>query len=221
MHFRLLLIFAIFLHCNEPRLNNQSEFGTDSYLENQSILCLTGQISACKAVTPICTTCKFFSTSTTYNGARGGIAGADAICMNDPKKPTEPARAVYKAFLVDDANRIACTTNNCSGGVSEHVDWILKSDTTYVRAADNVTIATTNSVGIFSGQTNDAELVQVSTILTGLATGGWTTRTSNHCSRWTDGIGSGNAGIANNSFGLNSSTLGNCSASTVIYCVEQ
>lgn len=219
MHFRLLLILAIFLHCNEPRLNNQSEFGTDSYLENQVLLCLAGKISACQAAIPVCTECRFFSTNNSFNGNRGGIAGADAICMNDAKKPVEPARAVYKAFLVDDVNRIACTTDNCSGGVSEHTDWILKPNTTYKRAVDGVTIVTTNGVGIFSTQLGDAEVSTVNNILTGLDTSGWDTRSSGHCNRWTEGT-TGITGLSSSN-NLNAAGGGNCTTSSVILCVEQ
>lgn len=220
MHLRLLLILAIFLHCNEPRLNNQSEFGTDSYLENQVLLCLAGKISACQAAIPVCTECRFFSTSITYNGNRGGIAGADAICMNDAKKPVEPARAVYKAFLVDDVNRIACTTSNCTGGISEHTDWILKADTTYKRAVDGVTIATTNSVGIFTTQPGDAENPTVSQIITGFSAGGWITRSSGHCVSWTEGT-TGTTGLSSSN-NLTITGGGNyCVTPTVILCVEQ
>ncbi|TGL44359.1 DUF1554 domain-containing protein [Leptospira perdikensis] len=221
MRFGFLFVLVTLIQCSKPELNNPSDFGTDSYLENQTILCLTGQTSACRLAVPVCTNCRFFSTSTTYNGARGGIIGADAICMSDSKKPTEPARAVYKAFLVDDVNRIACTTSNCSGGVSEHTDWILKPDTSYFRAADLTKFAVTDSFGIFNSQLVHVDVNVLTNTLTGLATGGWTTRTNNHCNRWTDGTGTGNAGVAANSLSVFTSTLGSCNAASVILCVEQ
>ncbi|TGL86496.1 DUF1554 domain-containing protein [Leptospira congkakensis] len=223
MRFGLLFILVAFIHCTEPEFNNPSDFGTESYLENQTILCLTGQTSSCRTPVPVCTTCKFFSTSVTYNGNRGGILGADAKCMTDSKKPPMPVGAVYKAFLVDDVNRIACTTSNClTGGISEHVDWVLKPDTTYVRTADNVTIATTNSLGIFSSQTSDAENPSVSTIFTGLNTSGWLTRSGNHCSRWSDGSNVSQGAIAPNSNNLYvSGGVPTCDTTSVILCVEQ
>ncbi|TGL65366.1 DUF1554 domain-containing protein [Leptospira jelokensis] len=220
-------LFSVFLflcfQCAKPTLNNPRDFESDSFRENETLLCLTGQSSFCQAAIPVCTTCRFFSTSITYNGARGGIAGADAKCMSDSKKPTEPARAVFKAFLVDDVNRIACTTDNClTGGASEHVDWILKPNTTYVRAVDGATIATTNNVGIFTSQTGDAESPSVSTIFTGIDTFGWDTRLNNHCSRWTDASDGALVGVASNSNSLFFSTGGtDCDTQSVILCVEQ
>lgn len=219
---RFLLYAFVFLcfQCSKPTLNNPRDFESESFRENETLLCLTGQSSFCQAAIPVCTTCRFFSTSITYNGDRGGIAGADAKCMSDSKKPTEPERAVFKAFLVDDVNRIACTTNDClTGGLSEHVDWILKPDTKYVRAVDNVTIVTTNSLGIFPSQTNDAENPTVSPILTGIATIGWLTRSGGHCVRWTEGT----TGITGHSSSNNLYTAGggNCSTSSIILCVEQ
>ncbi|MCW7480246.1 DUF1554 domain-containing protein [Leptospira kanakyensis] len=221
MRFGLLFILVAFIHCTEPEFNNPSDFGTDSYLENQTILCLTGQTAACRMAVPVCTTCKFFSTSVTYNGNRGGILGADAKCMNDSKKPPMPVGAVYKAFLVDEVNRIACTSTDClTGGTSEHVDWVLKPNTAYVRTADNVTIATTNSLGIFTSQTNDAENPQVTNVFTGLFTNGWTTLSGGNCAGWTQGT-TASARVALYSSSLHVSTNGDCANPSVIFCVEQ
>lgn len=224
MRFFGFVFLLVFLQCSGPELNNPKDLESNTFWENEALLCLTGQISGCQTAIPACTTCRFFSTSIPYNGNRGGIAGADAKCMSDSKKPTEPARAVFKAFLVDDVNRIACLTSNClTGGVSEHTDWILKPDTIYVRAVDGTNIATTNSVGIFTIQTNDAENPSISTsIFTGLNTSGWTTRIGNHCSRWNDGTIGSTGGIAPNSNSLYfSGGVPTCDSSSVIFCVEQ
>ncbi|TGM37612.1 DUF1554 domain-containing protein [Leptospira biflexa] len=222
MRFLFLAFVFLCFQCSPSELNNPSDFKSDSFRESETLLCLTGQTSACQLAIPVCTTCRFFSTNTTYNGARGGIVGADAKCMSDSKKPTEPARAVFKAFLVDDVNRIACTTSNClTGGVSEHVDWILKPDTTYVRAVDGATIVTTNSVGIFTSQPGDAENPSVTQIITGFDAGGWITRGSGgHCVRWTEGT-TGITGLSSSS-NLTITGGGNyCVTPTVILCVEQ
>ncbi|TGM47150.1 DUF1554 domain-containing protein [Leptospira biflexa] len=222
---RFLFFACVFLcfQCSPSELNNPSDFKSDSFRESETILCLTGQTSACQLAIPVCTTCRFFSTSIAYNGNRGGIAGADAKCMSDAKKPTEPARAVFKAFLVDDVNRIACTTSNClTGGATEHTDWILKPDTMYVRAVDAVSIATTNAAGIFTTQPGDAENPSLSNIFTGLNTSGWTTRSSNHCNRWNDGTNGISGGIAPNSNSLYiSGGVPTCDTQSVILCVEQ
>ncbi|MGV3667388.1 MAG: DUF1554 domain-containing protein [Leptospira bouyouniensis] len=222
MRFLFFAFVILCFQCSKTELNNPKDFESDSFRENETLLCLTGQSSFCQAAIPVCTICRFFSTSITYNGNRGGISGADAKCMSDSKKPTEPARAVFKAFLVDDVNRIACTTNNCVGGISEHVDWILKPNTNYVRAVDGGSFAITNSAGIFTSQLQHAENPTIVTsILTGLDTSGWDTRSGQHCNRWTDGTGTGNAGVASSSVSIFSSTLGNCNDSSVIFCVEQ
>ncbi|WP_244310141.1 DUF1554 domain-containing protein [Leptospira mtsangambouensis] len=221
MRFGLLIVIVAFIHCTKPELNNPKDFESDSFRANEALLCLTGQSSDCQTTIPVCTECRFYSTANTYNGNRVGIAGADAICMSDPKKPPLPRLAVYKAFLVDDVNRVACTTSNCSGGISEHVDWILKPNTSYFRAADSTKFAVTDSVGIFNSQLVHVDVNVLTNTLTGLATGGWTTRTNNHCNRWTDGTGTGNAGVAANSVSVFTSTLGDCNAASVILCVEQ
>ncbi len=86
--------------------------------------------------------------STTGNlSAVNGIAAADGFCAVDSNKP---ATGTYKAMIVDDSNRRACTTANCSGGVSEEIDWVLLPNTTYVRAMDSAVIFTTNSDAIFN-----------------------------------------------------------------------
>ncbi|MCW7491672.1 DUF1554 domain-containing protein [Leptospira sp. 2 VSF19] len=222
MRFWISFSLFVFLHCTHPKLDNQSEFGTESFWENQFLLCLTGKISDCReTAVPVCKNCRFFSTSTTYTGARGGISGADAICMNDPKKPTSPARAVFKAFLADDVNRIACISSDClTGGASENKNWILKPNTSYYRAVDGGNFAITNSAGIFTAHLQHAESPTITTpILTGFSTG-WTSVT-NHCNRWSDGTGTSNAGVAANSVSLPNPSIGNCSSASIIFCVEQ
>ncbi|MCE9600355.1 MAG: DUF1554 domain-containing protein [Spirochaetia bacterium] len=59
-----------------------------------------------------------------------------------------PGTGTYKALLVQTSVRLACTTANCSGGTSEHLDWVLKANTTYQRTT-GVTVLTTNANGIF------------------------------------------------------------------------
>ncbi|XDD46625.1 DUF1554 domain-containing protein [Leptospira sp. WS39.C2] len=223
MRFLFLVLFFLSFQCSKPTLNNPSDFASDAFQENETILCLTGQSSFCQGAIPVCTTCRFFSTSLTYNGDRGGIAGADAKCMSDAKKPPLPAGAVYKAFLVDDVNRVACTTANCAtGGNAEHLNWILKPNTNYVRAVDNATITTTNSFGIFSSQTNDAEISTITGIFSGFQASGWTTRmTGGHCNRWMDGTNTPqlSASSSNQLYIASGGIL--CDTSSVILCVEQ
>lgn len=107
-------------------------------------------------VTVACVTSnpRIFKTSTQYTGdlktngnAATGVAGADSLCMSNS---SYPGNGTYKALIVDGANRVACTTANCGGGTSEHVDWVLSANTTYMRSDDTTTIGTTTSAGIFS-----------------------------------------------------------------------
>lgn len=138
-------------------------------------------------VTDIAVTCSvskfFFVTTTTSAGNLGGIAGADVICNADASKPNG---STYKAYLVDATNRIACTTANCTGGLSEHTDWVLAPNTTYVRGNGNaVIIGTTDANGLFVAplDANYTSGLGVN-IWTGLQTN-WRTD-SETCSNWTD-----------------------------------
>lgn len=179
---------------------------------------------------PACNPCKMYLTATTYGGNLGGIPGADTKCnMADANKP---ATGTYKALLVDGIARRACTSANCvSGGVFEHIDWVLHPTTTYVRSSDGGTIFITNASGV-----NPINLIGVITTATTTAywTGiantiswDWITNTAT-CSSWTDGV-TASCG----SYGLSSwtdsrsiaitSALGNGNGTTVtkLLCVEQ
>lgn len=89
---------------------------------------------------------KIFVTASRVAGDFGGAAGADGICAGDAKKPNDGN--TYKA-LIGDSTRIACTTANCSGGSSEHTDWILEPNTVYTQVNGSNIIFTTNANGIF------------------------------------------------------------------------
>lgn len=94
-----------------------------------------------------CNPCNLFVTSA--NNQPGvdfyGIAGADARCMSDS---TYPRLGVYKAMLAAPSIRIACTTANCAGGESEHLDWVFRPQVTYRRLSDKLTVLTTNENSI-------------------------------------------------------------------------
>lgn len=151
-----------------------------------------------------------------------GITEADDLCTNDGNKPTS---GTYKAMIMDGTNRVACTSANCSGGVSEHTDWVLKTSQEYRRTDETTVIGTTTSNGIFNvglpTPTLDNAIGTVSTFVwTGLA-GDWTS--NNDCTNWTSTAGTGTNGQAvntNNIFLFNNSGDG-CSNTRVVYCVEQ
>ena len=113
------------------------------------------------AIKPPCTTCKTFVTTAAFNGdikTAGGqttaIASADALCMADTNKPA--GGGTYKAMLVDGTNRVACTSALCiTNGTSEHIDWVLKPNTTYYRADGTTLVFTTNANGIWDFVASD------------------------------------------------------------------
>lgn len=175
------------------------------------------------SATPFCSPCRMFVTASSYDGARGGIAGTDAKCNADSSKPASPSAAVYKAFVVDDTNRIACLNSNCSTGIAEHKDWILKPDTIYTRVEDGLTVSTTNSLGIWTtGQSNQVQTGTNLVLMSGINTSGWTTRTgiASHCTQWSSNSAATPATYSIG--GLNAGSLsGNCNSGTQIVCVEQ
>ncbi len=74
-----------------------------------------------------------------------GLAGMDAVCNADTNRtPTN----TYKALLGASTRR-ACTTAGCSGGASEHLNWIMEPSTAYYRPGGATLIGTTSAAGIF------------------------------------------------------------------------
>src|SRR5690606_20294444 len=61
-----------------------------------------------------------------------------------------PNEREYKALLVHGTERVACTTAQCSGCASEHVDWVLSPNTHYLRADGVTLVGTTNDLGLWS-----------------------------------------------------------------------
>lgn len=179
-------------------------------------------------ITVICVTTNpiFFLTATSHNGDLNGISGADVFCMADTNKPST---GTYKAFLVDGVNRRACSTANCSGGISENIDWVLAPDTTYYRSNQTTPIMTTNSSGVFVfGTLTNSFLGAMIPYWSGFApAANWTTGTR-ICSLWTSSSGSG--GDANIGFGgIGDAVSGDaiaensrgCNNSVSLICVEQ
>lgn len=164
---------------------------------------------------------RIFVSATTTNGGFGNATNADTICNMDVNRPNT---SNYKALLADSVLRVACTTANCSGGVGEHTDWPLKSNTAYFRADGSTLIFTSNAEGIhnFSLPLVGNFSATVANTWTGLSAD-WTTD-ANNCADWTDGT----AG-ANSTRGLTISTTSiavaaapaACNAVLNLYCVEQ
>ncbi|WP_232373970.1 DUF1554 domain-containing protein [Leptospira chreensis] len=169
-----------------------------------------------------------FVTATTYNASLGGIIGADNKCTSDANKPPS---GTYKALLVDDANRRACTSTNCtSGGVTEHIDWVLAPNTSYVQSSSPSTIIFISDVnGVYNNNLTNLISVTAAGIWTGIRNNpswDWLTDTSHTCSFWTDSV-SANCGT----YGVTSwtdsrsiaitSAFGNGGTLNNLLCVEQ
>lgn len=164
--------------------------------------------------TPSASPKRIFISATTSNGSFGTATAADAICAADANKPTG---GTYKAMVVSSA-RIACTTANCSGGISEHTDWVLRPSTVYQRA-DGTAIGTTGANGVFTFPlTNSFGGATVAWV--GLSSN-WTS--SNTCSDWSSGLFgvNGNYAITNMTSSSVFANTGGCNSSSSFICVEQ
>jgi len=144
----LILAAGLFAHCGagiNPGNPNSVAAGTATGTA-------TGTTTGTATRTDPSTTQKIlFITAGTYTGNlkgsySSGIAGADAIYMTEAA--TGNYSGTYKAMIVDGTLRVACTTAYCSGGPSEHTDWPLAANTTYVRGDGITVIATTDSNGL-------------------------------------------------------------------------
>jgi hypothetical protein len=164
---------------------------------------------------------RIFVTSNSYQGNLGGISGADAKCLNDSNNPLGPGNGNWKAMVVDGSARRSCTTDGCSGGLGEQIDWVLKPNTTYARP-DGTIIATTNPVGLFTFFLENAIAPLPSVYAwTGLSSS-WQTDT-NHCGGWTNTSQNGTLGKVGDvtSLAINSATDGCWTNTYRLYCVEQ
>lgn len=176
--------------------------------------------------TPTCSPCKLFVTATQYNAALLGIVGADNKCAIDSNKPLT---GVYKALIVDDVNRRACTSANCTvGGESEHIDWVIAPNTNYESINTLQFVFTSDANGVYTNN-----LISTLSAPTGIWTGirnnpswDWQTDTSHTCSAWTDNITAscGTYGVTSwqdsRAIAI-TSAYGNGSTLNNLLCVEQ
>lgn len=176
----------------------------------------------------------FFSNAThTGNFATGFSdwrAGVDDFCMHDSSKPST---GTYKALMTDGSTRVACTTAFCSGGTSEHVDWVLSPSTAYVRP-DATLVGTTTSAGVFgsaphytlNGSIWTVSFSADSHVWTGMDMDqrNWIHRNGATCSAWTSASSGASGGYGTdsdaNDNAFNYYTDG-CNMTNHLYCVEQ
>ncbi|RYF44489.1 MAG: DUF1554 domain-containing protein, partial [Chitinophagaceae bacterium] len=127
----------------------------------------------------------------------GPIGRADYFCNHDANKPANSK--TYKALLVLPGVRVACTTTNCAGGISERLDWPLKPLTTYKNLADQV-IDTTGADALFTFNNIDTggldnQIVESTQLAwTGMKTTYY--QSNNSCSGWTSRSSSAFGGSA-------------------------
>ena len=125
---------------------------------------------------------KIFLTAAIFTGnlnANHTIAFADSACMTDTNFP---GTGTYKALLADQT-RTACTSANClQGGISEHLDWVLLPETTYLRSNGTTEIFTTNTEGVLNFSIGNTMLNPFDTTVTDFWSGlssDWTTNNKN------------------------------------------
>lgn len=171
-------------------------------------------------VTSSSSTKKIFVSAVTYSGGLGGVGGADATCESDTNRPS--GGGYYKALLADGSSRIACTTAFCSGGESEHSDWPLQPDTTYVRASDGVEIGKTGpSAGIFSFPLSAGFSATFGTYWSGLENN-WISDADDNCTQWSSTLVTGASGgtAETDEYSIRYATNA-CSGTRRLVCVEQ
>lgn len=181
----------------------------------------TSQSTTATSETPSGNSYKIFVTAAAFHGNFGTTTQADSLCLSDFNYP---GTGNYKAMLVyEDGSRRACLTSNCGGGVAEHVDWVLKENTTYTRL-DGTVIATTNSNGIFTFPLTNSFFGTATYVWTGIFTG-WITQADNTCVNWTSTANMAPpAGYAGKTENKDSTALifgNNCSQSNHLLCVQQ
>ncbi len=171
---------------------------------------------------PIVSPLRIFATSSIYDGNLGGVTGADQKCQTDGANPNPGA--AWKAFLVEDGVRIACSVANCAAG-SVPMDWVLQADTQYVRASDSAPIGTTNVDGIFTFPLMVSMNGPDDTpYWTGFgSTSDWLLDNAQTCTNWTSASGNGSTGQGDTvaATTMHNADMVSCASQLLLLCVEQ
>jgi hypothetical protein len=142
-------------------------------------------------------------------GLPSGIAGGDANCP-----------VSFKAMIVDGTARRACSSISCSTGITEHIDWVLRPNITYLRSDEVTLIATANFAGVLP--------FSLAATITGAGDQAWTglnadwTTSTNTCNSWGTTSDQGQYGQGNATGGqaISANNTG-CASTLRLYCVEQ
>ncbi len=190
--------------------------GTPTSASSLEIYTVTAKnITKTKKALLLITVEKRYSIFVTNSSTQGSFT--DSVCSSDGNKPST---GTFKAMIVSSTRR-ACSTANCSGGVSENLDWVFRPNTKYYRTDRVTQILETDSSGIFFTMQNPFSTGS-SNVWTGLNAN--FTNSANTCSNWTNNMGafSGAYGQTNmtSSAAYSGSTQVSSSFANVV-CVEQ
>lgn len=160
-----------------------------------------------------------------FNGPGTPIEDFDGMCSVDANNP-DPG-STFKALVAMTTARRACSTGNCSGGASEHIDWVLQPDTEY-RRVDGVTVVgrTLPGAGIFdlSGAGLNAPIEGVGREFRTALTADWRYDSGGSCFDWSmSGLGDssgGNSGLQGTG-AINDGGPKTCDIGYPVLCVEQ
>ncbi len=150
----------------------------------------------------------------------GGVSGADSLC--NANKPLGFMDSTFKALLVDNSTRRACTTPNCGGGESEHIGWVFTKDSDYCTSDYEKRVGTTDSAGLITP--DEAGALGTTGTNYYLGVGDNWIAMPNRCSNWASSSGSamgrrGNFNATDHAF--HSYGEMTCSTAANIVCVEQ
>ncbi|WP_165778793.1 DUF1554 domain-containing protein [Leptospira perolatii] len=148
--FSSLIIFTI--HCLKFEPNDLDPSTPEGLLKAQ-VLSNSGIISIPPLVNPGFVG-YVYVTSSLFNGSGlSGIDGADITC-NSSIPPSLAGTGQYRALLNNTSGigtaRHACTTANCSGGIAENLNWVLKPNATYYQQNKTTVVGTTNASALFN-----------------------------------------------------------------------
>lgn len=156
-----------------------------------------------------------------YNGALGGVVGADARC-NAGAKPTT---AVYKALIVDGANRVASVSPNTGDG---QVDWVFRPGQNYFRSDGITPVMTTDAAGLFIGTLTNPFTASPTGRSNWMGLNADWTTSVNLCSNWASSLATDNGSVG---YSINTTTAafswglqpcdGNGTHTMGLMCIEQ
>jgi hypothetical protein len=188
--------------------------GTGGCDNTVGLLCFqTGTGGPLPAMTPPALSKKVFVTSTTYDGALGGLSGADTICQTRAAAGGVPNAAKFKAWL-------SSSTTNAIDRFSENSWYRLDG----VKVADSkaaLIVASTTPLFTAISYTETGVYVGNNTFVwTGTDASG--IKTANNCNNWASNTAvTGMMGITNTTNNLWTSWYDeNCNVYRALYCFE-